>query len=421
VKRATDRVAANPAPLVLTSEGMAWLGVAVVLGGVGWWKSITIVLLLAYLMFGLLLLNGVLARAQVRRVRVAREPAAPVYAGEDAAVRVTATNTGSRAATVSVEDRAGGEPVGWLVNRLAPGASATCRARRTFRSRGRHADAPVVSSAFPFGLLQYDQGTGAGAELVVLPAAGVADADGLRRWLLRFAGGDGRARKVLRRVTADQADVRGVRPYRPGDPIRTIHWRSSARRRALMVREYDAAPAPDLVLVVEPWLLPAPMPAERDALEAALSLAVTVARTWGGVFGTRVVVAVAGDPESVRTATPSDEGVREALTPLAGVRGAASFAPLEAGAFDRSLARAARLLVSSRPNSPYADRLAASTGRRFVAVSPADRLPWYQPPAARGEGRGARGKEESAPAPSPSPLAPRPCPLFPCRPTSCSA
>ena len=94
-------------------------------------------------------------------------------------------------------------------------------------------------------------------------------------------------RKVLRRVTTDQADVRGVRPYRPGDPIRGIHWRSSARRGELMVREYDAAPSPELVLVVEPWLPDNPTAGTRANLEAALSLAVTIARTWSRASNTR--------------------------------------------------------------------------------------------------------------------------------------
>ncbi len=371
-------VSANP--LMLTSDGMIWLGVAVLLAGIGWFKNLNIVLLLAYLMFALLVVNGFFARAQARRVVALRQPTPPIYAGETATTHVTVTNTGTRPATVSVEDRTGGEPVLWLVPRLAAQTTTTCTTRRVFPTRGRFASVPVrVSAAFPFGLLQYDQPGGTGPELLVLPTPGAADPDGLRQWVLRYVGGDGRARKVLRRVTSDQADVRGVRPYRPGDPIRTIHWRSSARRRELMVREYDAAPAPELVLVVEPWLPTDPTPRQRENLEAALSLAVTVVRTWSRVYGTRLTVAVAGE-EPPRTIPATDEGVREALAPLAGVVGSEAFEPIPPAAFDRSLARAARVVVSSRRNSPYADALTRSTGRLFVAISPGDRLPWYQPP-----------------------------------------
>ena len=45
-----------------------------------------------------------------------------------------------------------------------------------------------------------------------------------------------------------------------------------------------------------------------------------------------------------------------------------------------SLARGARVVVSSRPKTPFAAALARSTGRPFVAVGPTDRLPWYLPP-----------------------------------------
>jgi uncharacterized protein (DUF58 family) len=353
------------------------------------------VLLLAYLMLALLLVNGLLARAHARRVLAVRNPCPPVYAGETATVHVGVENVGTRAATVVVRDSAAGDPTTWLVNRLATGATATCETRRTFHSRGRYRTPVHVTTTFPLGLLQYDRAEASPTDLVVLPALGSADPDGLRRWLVRHTGGDGRARTVLRRVTADQAEVRGVRPYRPGDPIRTIHWRSSARRHELMVREYDAAPAPDLVLVVEPWLPDNPTAAHHEALEATLSLAATITRTWSRVYNTRLIVAVAGDPDSVRVASGSDESVREALAPLADIAGEADPEALPGRAFARSIARAARLVVSSRRDSPYSDTMSDATGRRFVAVCPADRLPWYQPP---GSGVGNRMSEDRKPS-----------------------
>jgi uncharacterized protein (DUF58 family) len=359
---------------------MIWIAATLLLGGVGWWKSINLVLLIAYLMVVLLFANGFLARAHARRVAARRKPGTPRFAGEEGVVRVAVTNTGRRPATVTVEDRAGGDPARWLVHQLPPGATASLTTRRTFLTRGVFSSPVRVSSAYPFGLLQCDPPGEGGAEVVVLPAPGHADADGMRRWVLRLAGGDGRARKVLRRVTTDRADVRGVRPYRPGDPIRSIHWRSTARRRELMVREYDAAPAPDLVLIVEPWLPANPTRSDRERLEAALSLAATVALTWGRTYGTKLTVAVAGDPDSVRTTGATDEGVREALVPLAGVSSATTFEPFGPNTFDRSLYRATRLVISSRRDSPLAEALSRATGRPFVAVSPSDPLPWYQPP-----------------------------------------
>jgi len=98
------------------------------------------------------------------------------------------------------------------------------------------------------------------------------------------------------------------------------------------------------------------------------------------VYGTRVTVAVAGDPASVRTAAANEMGIREALAPLAAPEAAAAFDPLPARALGRSLARSTRVVVSSRPGSPYAAALARSTGRPFTTLAPPDRPRWYHPP-----------------------------------------
>ncbi len=363
----------------LSNEGLAWLGLVVLVGLIGWWKSINVVFLLAYFMVCLLVINGFIARLNVRRVRVTRELQLPIHVGEEAVIQLTVSNIGTNTATVIVDDQIEGESVRWLVPDLRGRTSISCHARRIFATRGQFPSLVKVSSGYPIGLISIDR-PAAMSEVTVLPAVGTIDADGLRRWVQRQTGNSDRSRKVLRRVTTDQADVRGVRPYRPGDPIRTIHWRSSARRGELVVREYDTAKAPDLVLVVEPWLPITPTPRQRDDLEAALCLAVTIAINWTRVYGTQVTVVVAGEPGSVHTTTPTDRGIRDVLTPLARVTGNTEFEPLNRDVFKQSLARAARIVVSSRSNSSYASLIAHTTGRLFVAVSPTDRLPWYQPP-----------------------------------------
>jgi hypothetical protein len=101
-------------------------------------------------------------------------------------------------------------------------------------------------------------------------------------------------------------------------------------------------------------------------------------------------VAVAGDPASVRTAAAGDSGIREALAPLAAPEPAAATDPLPARALGRALARSTRVVVSSRPGSPYAAALTRSTGRPFSALAPADRPRWYQPPGDWSVGGGRR-------------------------------
>jgi uncharacterized protein (DUF58 family) len=366
----------------LTPAGVAWLAVAGAVGAVAWYKSINLVLVIVYVMLLLVVLNGVLARRHVARVRAARLAVPPLFAGERSEHGVRVSNDGPRPVTVTVEDRSAAGATHFLAHEVPGGGALDCTAARGFPVRGRFSGPLAVVSTFPFGFVTCQRAGAAGGELVVLPRPGVADADGLRRWVARQAGGDGRARQVLRRVTTDRAEVRGVRAYRAGDPIRDIHWRTTARRGEPMVREYDTAPSPELVLVVEPWLPADPSPADRDRLEAALSLAVTVAVTWRRAFDSSVTVVVPGC--GVATGG-TEEALRTALAPLANIAGSPECDPPAAGVFGGRLLRGARVVVSSRSNTPFAAELARAAGKPFAAVCPGDRLPWYQPPSIQSE------------------------------------
>jgi len=46
-------------------------------------------------------------------------------------------------------------------------------------------------------------------------------------------------RRCARIANGDATDLLGVRPYRPGDPVRDLHARSWARHGSPMVREYQ--------------------------------------------------------------------------------------------------------------------------------------------------------------------------------------
>ncbi len=69
-----------------------------------------------------------------------------------------------------------------------------------------------------------------------------------------------RSRPLLREleasVTAPRAgygnEVFGVRPYQPGDPLRRIHWRTTARRGELIVREFEPPGVQNLGIFLDP-------------------------------------------------------------------------------------------------------------------------------------------------------------------------
>lgn len=63
-------------------------------------------------------------------------------------------------------------------------------------------------------------------------------------------------RELEASVTAPRAgagtEVFGVRQYQPGDPLRRIHWRSTARRGELIVREFEPPGVQNLGIFLDP-------------------------------------------------------------------------------------------------------------------------------------------------------------------------
>ena len=149
-----------------------------------------------------------------------------------------------------------------------------------------------------------------------------------------------------------------------------------------MVKEYDVAPSPDLLLVVEPWLPAHPNRADHQALEAALSLAATVVREWCRTIETRVTLVVLDGETAVRRGPPSEPFARHALTLLADCAGTNAPRPIPPQILGRALGSAVRLVVSSRSHSPLAASLARSTGRPFGSLDPSAPPSWYHAPQA---------------------------------------
>ena len=87
-------------------------------------------------------------------------------------------------------------------------------------------------------------------------------------------------------------DYYGVRPWRSGDSRRLIHWRSSARHGALMVRQFDRQRNRDLAVLIELWQPEVPAAEQLENVELAVSFAATLVaeacRTGGSdlVIGT---------------------------------------------------------------------------------------------------------------------------------------
>jgi uncharacterized protein (DUF58 family) len=77
--------------------------------------------------------------------------------------------------------------------------------------------------------------------------------------------------------TGDAIEFIGTRDYREGDPIRTIHWRSWARRGAPVVKEFQEEYFCRIALILDTFLPKTPTVAAAASFEAAISMVASIA------------------------------------------------------------------------------------------------------------------------------------------------
>lgn len=118
----------------------------------------------------------------------------------------------------------------------------------TFRGlhRGRHRLEPLVATLVdPLGLERVEHRLEAEEDILVRPRI-----PGLTSvFTSRGARETGGRRSAFRSPTG--FEIHAVREYAPGDPVRAVHWPSTAHRGKLMVRELDDAPREDVTVVLD--------------------------------------------------------------------------------------------------------------------------------------------------------------------------
>jgi uncharacterized protein (DUF58 family) len=290
---------------------------------------------------------------------------------------------GPAAGMYVLEERVGRAAAAWLVVRAGRGAAFKPRVRATFPRRGRYTLEPLtVRSSYPFGLAGRAVQLLPPDDVIVLPRPARVDLERLRTWMFRsWAAAD--ERRKQRRVVERAAEIHGLRDYRPGDPPRRIHWKATARRNRLTVREYEDAAPPRLLLVVDPWLPKAPPDADRDRLEALMSLSAGICKEWRREAGAGLALVIAG-PNPVALDGPPGPGLTERLLIALAVEpgGEAGDVVMALNDLSRTTLAAPVLVVSTRPLSPVIATVARTFGRLVASTHVGRPEPWYQLPDA---------------------------------------
>ncbi len=127
-----------------------------------------------------------------------------------------------------------------------------------------------------FGLFKKEhKPESAGNELLVLPVPFDVEP-------LTFAAGD-MGVETMKRAMEDPSSPSDFRSYQPGDPLKRIHWKMSARKREITIRQFEEPALPDALVLMDtspPYLPPDIDPAKVGYLQdAVLETAASVVNT----------------------------------------------------------------------------------------------------------------------------------------------
>jgi uncharacterized protein (DUF58 family) len=266
-----------------TRDGWWCLLVAVALGVAAINTGNNLLYLLVSALLALIVVSGILSEQSMRGLDLTSVAPDEIYAGQPALLGAVIANRKrwftSYSVTVELlapEARALESGSRFIyIRRIEAGLERLATWEETLPRRGRHRLTGVrITTRFPFGLFVKAGRPALTDEVVVFPAVRPVSAESLRRL---GESGDASARRRGR-----GNDLYNLRGYRSGDDPRFIHWRSSAKAEALMVRELEADTSQNTRLVLVGRGRRGAEALERGLSEAA-SLAVALIRAGAGV------------------------------------------------------------------------------------------------------------------------------------------
>ena len=217
-----------------------------------------------------------------------------------------------------------------------------------------------VEIADPFGLQRRDVALPAPGALLVYPRIVPLDR------LFSEAGAhalDGR-RLLLRRAAG--FDLHSVRDYEHGESLRKVHWRSTARRGQLMVKELEDAPRDEIAVLLDAH----PAAVAGESFDVQVRAAASMLEAYVRRSRRAVLVVNAAERVSQQVHSPAADR-RRALEVLAAVEPTAR-APMTALLAEESSPAARALevvVVTARVDGMLTDRLVQrALSRRRVSL-----------------------------------------------------
>lgn len=259
------------------------------------------------MMLSLIVVSGILSEQSVKKISLSRSLPQTIFADSPFWVELRLTNLKRFVPSFSleIEDIAEGDVLvgSHYVLKIPAQQTLAVSYRGEFQRRGRHALTGFrLTTRYPFGLFIKAREIRANREVLVYPGI-------LPDQFQRINSPTDGTGKFPFLKKANEGDFLGLRDYRVGDDLRSIHWRSSAKLSHLMVKEFEADQTDRISLVLDRSVANGATQDPEAVFETAVRVAATLAvRLDQRAFQTRLL--------TQGSATPFGQGARHVLSIL---------------------------------------------------------------------------------------------------------
>jgi uncharacterized protein (DUF58 family) len=258
-------------------EGIIFLFIMIVLFVGSMLGRENMLLLVFSLLAGAFVTNGFISFNMLRKLSVKRQIPSLVTAGEPTNIYLEITNRKRMAVWVlTVSDMIANDRetlrASIVFTRIRGKGRQIGQYRIQLMQRGRYSLGPVqFSTRFPLGIVERSAIAQENEELIVCPRPGqlLVSRKDLRSH-------DQLVMRQSSRVGTYDDEFHRIREYRTGDNTRRIHWRSTARRNELMVKEFHETRDENLMVLLDLWQPPSPNTSQLEGVETAVSFATTL-------------------------------------------------------------------------------------------------------------------------------------------------
>lgn len=363
----------------LTARGWGvLLGAAASLLAANWW-ALGQLNYIGWLLTGLLVFASVYVAIGHSRVEVERRfRPTLVHAGAPLTVTMILRNRSSVPSMDSTwSDRLPAEFVGRArgeLSAMGPRQTSTRDYQGRVTVRGVHHIGPLaITMPDPFGLIERQHWCGDPTEVLVLPKM-----IGLPPLAASLAGANGLEHAAQHRAGPGVDDL-VARLYVPGDEMRHLHWKATARRGQLMVRQVEHADDPNVTVVLNAdaasyggrrtttGVESDKLPAFEWAVSQTASMCASIIDTGYELN----LFAVGESPRGGPVVAGESRSIEDILVDLAHIKPAYRSGADPAALADELVTRPPRLLIAvlGRPDEQAARRWAelAPTGLQSIA------------------------------------------------------